>query len=123
MGKCKADVETIEIKPNSEQDYFYEKAEYSLSGCAGVQTFTVYLSASSKLSFLVAFRNYTVQIRKKSQNKVVIVHMSETWDQNTKIDVRSFNEIMKDDMSSSTFKYLDGCYQSNECNIQIIVCC
>ena len=121
VGKCRADVETFDIEPNRDENYFYERAGMSLSGCAGVQTFGVRLSASSKLSFLVVFRNYTVQILKKSKNKVAILRMNETWDCNTKIDFRSFDEIMKNEMSSPTFKYLDGYYQSEECTFNSVL--
>ena len=115
LGRCKlpGGVESSNIKPNSHQAYLYEKADFSPKGCAGIQTFTVDLSTSLKLSFLVAFRNYTVQIRKPS--KVVILRMNETWDcDEADIDIRSFDEIMKNEDKSPTFKLLHGYYESDK---------
>ena len=120
FGKCKANVETLEIAPKSDQAYFYEKEKYSLTGCAGVQIFIVHLSASSKLSFLVAFRNYTIQLGKKSRNKVAILRMNDNWHCYTKIDLRSFDEIMKNEMSSPIF-YLDGYNRRDECTFKSVL--
>ena len=99
------------IKPNGYRPYYYKKSNLSLKGCAGIQIFAVKVSETSELCFLVAFRNYTIQIRKRSQNKVAVLRIN---DHEAKPDQRSFDEIMKNENSNPQFKSFKECYESDK---------
>lgn len=99
------------IQPNGYQPYYYKKSNLSLKGCAGIQIFAVKVSETSKLCFLVAFRNYTIQIRKRSQNKVAVLRIN---DFEAKPDLRCFDEIMKNENSNPQFRSFKGCYKSDK---------
>ena len=96
------------ISPNSKRGYNYEKTTVSLKGCAGIQTFAVKLSETSELCFLVAFRNYTIQVRRRSRNKVALLFLK---DCNITADVCYFERIMKNVESNPD---LPGCYTSSK---------
>lgn len=99
------------IPPNGYQPYYYKKSNLSLKGCAGIQIFLVKVSKTSKLCFLVAFRNYTIQIRKRSHNKVAVLRINDHED---KLDLRCFDEIIKNEKSNPQFKSFKGCYKSDK---------
>ena len=96
------------ISPKTKQGYNYEKSLVSLKGCAGIQTFAVKLSETTQLCFLVAFRNYTIQIRRQSRNKVALLFLK---DHNITPDVRYFERIMKNEDPNPD---LPGCYPSDQ---------
>lgn len=95
-----------EIPPKTEQGYNYKKSKLSFKGCAGIQTFGVKLSETSKLHFLVAFRNLTVQIKKKFHNKVALL-FTEDSNINADLDVVIFERIMRNEDPNPD---LPGCY-------------
>ena len=95
-----------EISPKTERGYNYKKSKLSFKGCAGIQTFGVKLSETSKLRFLVAFRNLTVQIKKKFHNKVALLFI-EDCDINADLDVVIFERIMRNEDPNPD---LPGCY-------------
>ena len=94
------------IFPNTKRGYNYEKSTVSLKGCAGIQTFSVKFSKTSELCFLLAFRNSTFQIRRRSRNKVALLFLK---DRNITADVRYFERIMKNVEPNPD---LPGCYPS-----------
>ena len=96
------------IQSKQQKSYFFKKSNFSLKGCAGILTFTVKIPKSSPLCFLVAFRNYTVQTRKQSSNKVAILRIN---DSRIKPDVRFFYELMKNEELHPSFD--ECCYSSN----------
>ena len=98
-----------EIQPRQQKSYSFKKSDYSLKGCAGILIFTVEISEASPLYFLVAFRNYTVQIRKQSCNKVAILRIN---DSKIKPGLRFFYELMKNEEPCPSFDKC--CYRSND---------
>lgn len=96
------------ILPNAKRGYNYEKSTVSIMGCAGIQTFSIKLSETSELCFLVAFRNYTIQVRRRSRNKVALLFLK---DLNITPDVCYFERIMKNVESNPD---LPGCHPSGD---------
>ena len=82
---------------------------YSLKGCAGIQKFTVTFSETLKLCFFVAFKNSTIQLRKKARNKVALLLVNEDY-LSEKLDVCYFDKVMKNEDPCPTFK---GCLQDS----------
>ena len=67
-----------EIQSKQGKSYFFKKSNFSLKGCSVILTFTVKIPKVPSLYFLVAFRNDTIQIRKKSCNKVAILRINDS---------------------------------------------
>ena len=103
-----------EIQPKQQKSYFFKKSNYSLKGCAGILTFTV--EGSTLVYFLVAFRNYTVQIREQSYNKVVILRIN---DSEIEPDVRFFSKLMKNKVSCPKFDKC--CYVNSACTFKATI--
>ena len=94
------------IQSKQGKSYFFKKSNFSLKGCSGILTFTV---EGSTLCFLVAFRNDTIQIRKKSCNKVAILRIN---DSKIKPDVCFFDELMRNEELCPKFD--KRCYACND---------
>ena len=86
----------IDLKDGEDDTQIFEKKMLSLKGCAGIQTFRISLSKDETFCFLVAFRNYTIQMKKKSQNRVVVFFIDDyqPWHE---MDVRYFNQLMQNE--------------------------
>lgn len=80
---------------------------YSLKGCAGIQTFIVRFSETSKLCFFVAFKNSIIQLRRNARNKVALLLVKDDYIKN-KLDVRYFDKVMKNEDECPKF---EGCLQ------------
>lgn len=102
-----------EIQPKHQKSYFFKKSNFSLKGCAGILTFTV---KGSTLCFLVAFRNYTVQMREQSYNKVAILRIN---DSEIEPDMDFFSKLMKNKESCPSFD--DCCYVSSACTFKATI--
>ena len=96
-----------EILPNIKYGFRFKKSRFSLKGCAGIQTIVVRKSNTSKLCFLVAFRNYTIQL-KNSRNKVAFLYMKDCI---TEADVQFFEKIMRNVEPNPDVL---GCYPSGK---------
>ena len=101
------------IQPKQQKSYFFKKSNFSLKGCAGILIFTVKISDASPLYFLVAFRNYTVQISEQSYNKVAILRINKS---EIETDVCFFSKLMKNEESCPLFDKC--CYVGNACTFK-----
>ena len=93
----------INVCSQKTESYLFKKSTISLVGCAGIQTFDV---KELNISFAIAFRNYTLQLRKRSRNKVAILRINK-YDLN--VDPRDFfsNIMNHEGPGRPTF---NGCY-------------
>ena len=106
----------IAISSQNTESYLFKKSTLSLLGCAGSQTFDV---EGSNISFAIAFRNYTIQLRKRSRNKVAILRINNS---ELNVDQDFFRNIMEHEgPGRPTFK---GCYHNSgvEKNIHSSTC-
>ena len=108
------------IQPEQRKSYFFKKSNFSLKGCAGILTFTVKISEGSTLCFLVAFRNYTVQIREESYNKVAILRINDS-EIKPDLGVPFFSKLMEIKESCSCPSFDKCCYVSNACTFKATI--
>ena len=97
----------IDIFSQKTESYLFKKTTVSLVGCAGIQMFDV---EGSNISFVIAFRNYTIQLRKRSRNKVAILRINNNDLED--VDLRDFfrNIMEHEGPGHPTF---NGCYISD----------
>ena len=107
------------ILPNNKYGFRFKKSRFSLKGCAGIQTFVVKLSDTSEICFLVAFRNYAIQLINSRSNKVAFLYMKDRITY-TEADVCFYGKIMRNVDPNPD---LLGCYPSDkyECTFKAII--
>ena len=87
----------IDLEDGEDDTQIFEKKMLSLKGCAGIQTFCIRFSKDETFCFLVAFRNYTIQMKKKSQNRVVVFFINDYQLSLNEVDVRYFDQLMRNE--------------------------
>ena len=102
-------LDSMDISSCESQRYDYSNGT-SLKGCAGIQKFIVKFLETSKLCFFIAFRNSTIQLRKKASNKVALLLVENDYINET-LDVRYFDKIMKNEEQCPIF---EGCLQDKQ---------
>lgn len=93
------------ISSQKTEAYYFQKRTLSLIGCSGIQIFNI---EGLNISFLIAFRNNAVQLRKRSHNKVAILRIN-NYELN--VDIDFFRNIMRHGgQECPTF---NGCYNGS----------